>query len=197
MRAPTAQPATTQPVERILGVYEGQRPGRTVVVIGGMHGNEPAGIMAARSVLAQLRSRGIDMAGKLVGVAGNLQAIAIDQRYMERDLNRGWTVDSCRRVNDPDAQAQLRPEDVEQRGLLDVFRPLEAESAEPLAFLDLHSTSGPAAPFSIIPDVARNRDLALSLPIPTVLGLEEILEGVMFGYLVDRGHMGVAVEGGQ
>ncbi len=195
MGAPTTQPTADPPVERIIGVYEGQRPGRTVVAIGGMHGNEPGGILAVRSVLAQLRGRRIDLAGKLVGVAGNLQAIALDQRYMERDLNRGWTVESCRRVSA--SPAGLSPEDLEQRGLLEVFRPLEEESGEPLAFLDLHSTSGPAAPFSIIPDVARNREFALSLPIPTVLGLEEILEGVMFGYLVDRGHMGVAVEGGQ
>src|SRR5690606_25430509 len=134
-------------------------------------------------------------AGKLVGVAGNLQAIAADQRYLERDLNRGWTPETCVRVAKP--RPDETPEDAEQRGLLEVFGPLEAESPHPLVFLDLHSTSGPAAPFSIIPDVARNRELALSLPVPTVLGLEEILEGVMFGYLVDRGHMGVAVEGGQ
>lgn len=195
MRAPTPEPAKTRPVERILGVVEGRRPGKTVVAIGAMHGNEPAGVEAVRSVMAQLRRRGTDLAGKLVGVAGNMQAIAADRRYLSRDLNRGWTVESCRRVSQP--RPDETPEDAEQRELLEVFRPLEAESREPLVFLDLHSTSGPAAPFSIISDVARNRELALPLPIPTLLGLEEILEGVMFGYLVDRGHMGVAVEGGQ
>lgn len=189
------QRARTRPVERILGVVEGRRPGRTVIAIGGMHGNEPAGLQAVRTVLGTLRRAGVDMAGKLVGVAGNLQAIAADRRYLERDLNRGWTPETCLRVAKP--HADETPEDAEQRGLLEVFGPLEAESPHPLVFLDLHSTSGPAAPFSIISDVARNRDLALRLPIPTVLGLEEILEGVMFGYLVDRGHMGVAVEGGQ
>lgn len=194
-RGAAAQPAASRPVQRIVGVYEGDRPGRTVIVVGGMHGNEPAGLQAVRTVLAELRRRGVDMAGKLVGVAGNLQAIAADQRYLERDLNRGWTPETCVRVAKP--RQGESPEDAEQRGLLEVFGPLEAESPHPLVFLDLHSTSGPAAPFSIIPDVARNRALALVLPIPTVLGLEEILEGVMFGYLVDRGHMGVAVEGGQ
>ncbi|MCX4242726.1 succinylglutamate desuccinylase/aspartoacylase family protein [Paraliomyxa miuraensis] len=182
-------------VERILGVVEGRRPGRTVIAIGGMHGNEPAGLDAVQTVLRELSRRNVDLAGKLVGVAGNLQAIAADRRYLERDLNRGWTPQTCERVAKP--RPGETPEDAEQRGLLEVFGPLEAESPQPLVFVDLHSTSGPAAPFSIIPDVTRNRELALRLPIPTVLGLEEILEGVMFGYLVDRGHMGVAIEGGQ
>ncbi|MEM7157253.1 MAG: succinylglutamate desuccinylase/aspartoacylase family protein [Myxococcota bacterium] len=195
MRASTAQPATRRRLDRIVGVYEGARPGKTVIAIGGMHGNEPAGIEAIRSVLGQLRERGTDVAGKLVGVAGNLQALQADQRFLTRDLNRGWTVRDCERLATPSAADT--PEDLEQRQLLEVFGPLEAESDEPLVFVDLHSTSGPAAPFSIIPDVERNRRLALSLPIPTVLGLEEILEGAMFGYLCDRGHMGLAVEGGQ
>lgn len=195
MRGPSPQPASTRSVERIIGVFEGRRPGKTVIAIGAMHGNEPGGLHAVRSVLAQLHRHQIDFAGKLVGVAGNLQAIEADQRFLSRDLNRGWTVESCQRVAAP--RPDESPEDAEQRELLEVFRPLEAESQDPLVFLDLHSTSGPAAPFSIIPDVARNRELALSLPIPTLLGLEEILEGVMFGYLCDRGHMGVAVEGGQ
>ena len=195
MHASAAQPAARRPVERILGVYEGDRPGQTVIAIGGMHGNEPAGIEAIRSVLGQLRQRGTRFAGKLVGVAGNLQALAADQRFLTRDLNRGWTPRECQRL--ATEQPGETPEDREQRQLLEVFGPLEAESNQPLVFIDLHSTSGPAAPFSIIPDVRRNRRLALSLPIPTVLGLEEILEGAMFGYLCDRGHMGLAVEGGQ
>lgn len=195
MRAPGPQSTTTRPVERILGVVEGRRPGKTVIAFGGLHGNEPAGLEAVRSVLAQLQRPGTDLAGKLVGVAGNLQAIAADQRFLARDLNRGWTAESCRRIVTP--HADECPEDREQRELLELIRPLEAESRDPLVILDLHSTSGPAAPFSIIPDVARNRQLALSLPIPTLLGLEEILEGAMFGYLCSRGHMGVGVEGGQ
>jgi hypothetical protein len=195
MGGPSVQATTARPLNRIIGVYEGRRPGRTVIAIGGMHGNEPAGIKAITAVLTELRERDVDMAGTLVGVVGNVQALAAEQRFVEHDLNRGWTPQTCERVKTP--RPDESPEDAEQRGLLEVFGPLEAESDHPLVFLDLHSTSGPAAPFSIIPDVARNRELALQLPIPTVLGLEEILEGVMFGYLVDRGHMGVAVEGGQ
>ncbi len=166
-----------------------------MIAIGALHGNEPAGVEAVRSVLATLARRQVDMAGKLVGVIGNLQATAAQQRYLARDLNRGWLPEACRKVTTP--QPDESPEDAEMRGLLELFGPLEAESTEPLVLLDLHSTSGPAAPFSIIPDVQRNRDLALRLPIPTVLGLAEIVEGAMLPYMIERGHAGIAVEGGQ
>ncbi|MEM9453710.1 MAG: succinylglutamate desuccinylase/aspartoacylase family protein [Myxococcota bacterium] len=193
MGGPTT-PNETRPIERILGVHEG-RPGRTIIALGGVHGDEPASIRAVLAVLAELRRGQPDMTGTLVGVTGNVQALAANRRFIDRDLNRGWTAQSCRRAlaGPPDDNA----EDTEQRELLEVFGTLEIESPYPLVFLDLHSTSGPAAPFSIIPDVARNRELALPLPIPTVLGLEEIIDNPILGYLTDRGHMGTAVEGGQ
>ncbi len=185
----------TRPGQRIIGRFEGRRPGRTVVAVGALHGNEPAGVEAIEAVLAELARRDVDMAGTLVGVVGNLQASAAFERYLERDLNRGWAPESCDRVATP--RPDESPEDAEQRGLLEVFGPLEEQSSEPLVFLDLHSTSGPAAPFSIIPDVERNRQLALPLPLPTVLGLAEIVQGAMLPYMIDRGHAGIAVEGGQ
>jgi succinylglutamate desuccinylase len=46
-------------------------------------------------------------------------------------------------------------------------------------------------------DVLRNRPVAFSLPVPLILGIEEILEGSLMGYLCDLGHVAVAVEGGQ
>ena len=138
----STKPDETRTVERILGVHEG-RPGRTIIALGGVHGDEPASIRAVQAVLADLARRKLDITGKLVGIAGNVQAIAANRRFIDRDLNRGWTAHSCRRVlaGPPDADA----EDAEQRELLEAFGPLEIESPYPLVFLDLHSTSGPAA----------------------------------------------------
>ena len=46
-------------------------------------------------------------------------------------------------------------------------------------------------------DVLRNRKVAFALPIPVILGIEEILEGALLGWLCDLGHVAVAIEGGQ
>jgi len=180
---------------RVLGRHGGGRPGPTVVVTGGVHGNEPAGCEALLRVLAQLERERLPLRGELWAVAGNLRALAAGRRYIDRDLNRRWIrEDIARIVNTGPEEAA---EDSEQLELLELFAPLLARARAPIVFFDLHSTSGPAAPFSCMADVLRNRAVALALPLPVVLGLEEVLDGSLLGYLCDLGHIGVAVEGGQ
>lgn len=177
----------------MLGRRSGARPGPTVVAFGGIHGNEPAGVAAIGRVLRRLD--GLPLRGELVGLAGNLRAMAAGRRYVDRDLNRRWTGEHIARI--VNAGADEASEDRETVELLQVIVPLIRAAREPIVFLDLHSTSGPARPFSCMADVLRNRRIALALPIPVVLGLEEVLEGSMLGYFCDLGHVGVAVEGGQ
>jgi len=167
-----------------------------VLVTGGVHGNEPAGIIAVQRVLTALEAGKTPFRGSLTGIAGNRSGLAQGARYLDRDLNRRWLVDDMIALlrRDP---AQDSPEDREQRELLHLFAPMLKEAREPLVFIDLHSTSGDGAPFSCMADVIRNRTIAFSLGIPVVLGLEEVIDGSMLGFLCDLGHVGVAIEGGQ
>lgn len=182
-------------VERVLGRLSGGRPGPTVVALGAVHGNEPAGVTAIGRVFERLRRDGLPLRGELVGLAGNLRALGERRRFVDRDLNRRWTAENIARlVNSGGDEAS---EDGETLGLLAAIVPLLRTARGPVVFLDLHSTSGPARPFSCMADVLRNRQIALSLPIPVVLGLEEVIDGSMLGYFCDLGHVGVAVEGGQ
>lgn len=177
---------------RVLGRYSTGRPGPTVVVIGAIHGNEPAGLSAIQRVLARLAAQATPLRGELVGVSGNLRALRAGRRYVDRDLNRRWTPENIAKITRGGPETS---EDRETLELLQVFVPLMRRGR--VSFIDLHSTSGPSTPFSCMADVLRNRPLALALPIPVVLGLEEVIEGSMLGYLCDLGHVGVAVEGGQ
>jgi succinylglutamate desuccinylase len=167
-----------------------------VVLIGGMHGNEPTGPRAIARVLGELSERGAPIAGRLVGLAGNLGALAAGRRFLARDLNRGWTRGEVGALLDPASVREL-PEDHEQRELLRAIVPLLSGARAPVVFLDLHSTSGDSPPFTCLSDVLRNRAVALSFPVPVVLGIEEILDGTILGYLCDLGHVAVAVEGGR
>lgn len=181
--------------KRVIGRHTTGRPGPTVVATGGVHGNEPAGLHALRRVLARLAGERMPLRGELWAVAGNLRALAEDRRFIDRDLNRRWTREAMSElVNAGPGEAA---EDHEQLELLTTLAPLLVRGGPPIVFLDLHTTSGPAAPFSCMPDVLRNRAIALAMPIPLVLGLEEVLEGSLLGYLCDMGHIGVAVEAGQ
>ncbi len=180
---------------RVLGRHTSGRPGPTVVVTGGVHGNEPAGCEALLRVLARLEREQVSLRGELWGVAGNLRALAAGRRYIDRDLNRRWIREDIARIVNAGPEEAI--EDHEQLELLELFAPMLARARAPIVFFDLHSTSGPAAPFSCMADVLRNRGVALALPLPVVLGLEEVLDGSLLGYLCDLGHIGVAVEGGQ
>ncbi|MDC0675001.1 succinylglutamate desuccinylase/aspartoacylase family protein [Nannocystis radixulma] len=189
---PSTRPHSPGAHPRVLGRYSSGRPGPTVVCIGALHGNEPAGLSAISRVLARLQDGGVPLRGELIGVAGNRRALIEERRFVDRDLNRRWSPDNIARIA---AGTIETSEDQETRELLAVFLPLLRRG--PVHFIDLHSTSGLSTPFSCMADVLRNRPLALALPIPVVLGLEEVIEGSMLGYLCDLGHVGVAIEGGQ
>ncbi|MDH3592014.1 MAG: succinylglutamate desuccinylase/aspartoacylase family protein, partial [Planctomycetota bacterium] len=123
--------------DRLLGRYETQRPGPTLLIVAGLHGNEPAGALAAKSVCRKLHAAAPPLKGSLVCVAGNPEALAKRSRFLDEDLNRCW---------DPPAVAALRAADPAadnceqraQRELLELFDSLP----RPAYALDLHTTSG-------------------------------------------------------
>jgi succinylglutamate desuccinylase len=193
-----------EPLQRELGSYSSGIAGPLTVIVGGLHGNEPAGVLAARRVLRQLGSRRPALRGRLVALAGNVSALRQSVRFVERDLNRLWTEGevgplhgSGERASDPPLSASDdRREQVELLALIEG----ELARLDPkhgAIFLDLHSTSGGGPPFAIIGDTLHNRRLALALGIPVILGLEETVDGTLLGWLAGRGHTAVGIEGGQ
>lgn len=182
---------------RILGRVAGRRPGPMLVVMAGVHGNEPSGLRAVERVLAELGERGADLAGDFVALAGNRQALSRGVRYVVRDFNRSWTpkrVESIRLRHEEEA---LEAEDREQVELLACFEAVFGSARGKTHILDLHSTSGAGAPFVVLADTLRNRAFAARIKAPVVLGLEEQLEGTLLNFLSDEGHVTVAFEGGQ
>lgn len=187
---------------RVLGRLRGPRPGPTLVVVGGLHGNEPAGVRALERVVGALRPRVEELRGDFVALSGNRAALARGRRYLDRDLNRAWTEERVRRIREGRAASvsggpEEGAEDREQRELLDVLDRLEEEARGPVSVLDLHTTSGLGGPFSTVADTLRNRALALELPVPLILGLEELVDGTLLDYLDRRGLVTVVFEGGQ
>lgn len=181
---------------RWLGAYEGERPGPTMIVVGGIHGNEPAGVLAVERVMQELRQRRVDMCGRLLGLAGNRNALEQQVRYIARDLNRRWYPDHLARLRDQPRE-QDSPEDTEQRELLHIFDRLDERFDHPLVVLDLHSFSAEGPPFSVVADTLRNRAIAYELRVPIIFGLEEAVDGTLLGYLADLGHIAIGFEAGR
>lgn len=192
-----AQPVLQGPeVERVLGSLRGAQPGPTLVCIGGLHGNEPAGVRALQRVLARLVPRESAMRGDLVALAGNRPALAVGRRFLDRDLNRAWTDERLARLRQRGAAPEL-VEDREQIELLEAFEAAVAAARGPVYLLDLHTTSGPGGPFITFGDMLPHRELAAHIPVPMILGLEELLDGTLSTFLGRHGIVGLAFEAGQ
>ncbi len=190
-----ARGAAQGELPRCLGMVEGRAQGPTVVIVGGLHGNEPAGLFAAWDVLDELAERADVLRGRVVAFSGNRAALLRGARFASRDLNRGWDAANLERLVASPWLA-LEAEDREQRELCEAFLALERDS-HALAFIDLHTTSGETEPFVCFEDTDDNRRLAFSLPVVGVTGLEKAVHASMLSWCVARGHVGISFEAGQ
>jgi len=182
--------------ERVLGRVSGFRDGATLLCIGGLHGNEPAGVMAIRRVLEALAPRRGELRGDFVALAGNRAALAEGKRFLHRDLNRAWTEERLDRLR-VEGHLNGHPEDREQVELLAAIEEVVEGARGPVYLLDLHTTSGHGGPFTTFGDTLPNRDFASHIPVPMVLGLEELVEGTLLAYLGRHGIVGATYETGQ
>ena len=188
-------PAQSPGFPRLLGSYGGDTPGPLVIGIGGMHGNEPAGVFALQQVLHSLHTRRPSFRGKLLALTGNRVALARDCRYIDEDFNRLWVPERLEGTRG--RCAEPTSEEQEKRELLAVIEMALAQRQGPAVFLDLHTTSAEGQPFVVIGDSLSNRRFAFGLQAPVILGLEEQLEGTLLNYLSEQGHVVIGFEGGQ
>jgi len=79
--------------DHLIGRYGGHPGGPLLLCVGGLHGNEPAGVLALRRVLATLAETRPPFRGQIVGLAGNLTALSRRIRFVHEDLNRVWTLE--------------------------------------------------------------------------------------------------------
>ncbi len=183
--------------DRVLGRIRGRQPGPTLIAVGGIHGNETAGVLALQRVVEGLETRPDLLSGQLLALVGNRGALARERRFLGRDLNRMWTPERMAALHGRGPVGGLEPERAEQRELLRILDGALADARGHVLFMDLHTTSGPGRPFTTLTDAALSRELASTIPVPLVLGLGAMLEGTLAGYLTHRGIPSVVFEGGR
>ena len=179
-----------------------------MLCIASLHGNEPAGMIALERVFDELSGAGLPLRGDLVGLRGNLQALGVGARFVDEDLNRVWqrervdavleSLNSGGSSGDGDRFPMVGSAELaEQRDLLAAIREESRRARGAIHVLDLHTTSSESAPFATVGDTLQNRELALRLPVPLVLGLEEQIDGAMLQYFDRLGWRSIGIEGGQ
>ena len=191
---------------RNIGTYDQGHAGPLVIVLGGMHGNEPAGVQALQTVfemlaLEPIHNRSFRFRGRLVGLRGNRRALARGQRFLDRDLNRAWRPDRVEHIRQQPKDGLVN-EAAEQKELMQCieeeiarYRPTQA------VLFDLHTTTADGGIFSLTTDDLPSLELATSLHAPVVKGLVRGIEGTILHYFTEAvtgcPTRGVAFEAGQ
>ena len=148
-------------------------------MLAGLHGNEPAGVRALQR-LADAGARPRLTRGRLVGIVGNLGALAVGRRFVDCDLNRSFGPGNLARLA---SEGATLAEEHELLALLAAFSgALERSVATELVVLDLHTTSSPGADFTIVGDDPESIALARVLPPSVVLGMTGGLRGTTLDY---------------
>lgn len=180
---------------RVIGDVGPKDKGPLVVFVAGIHGNEPAGVQALEQLLKQISQHRTILQGRVLALKGNTNALHRKVRYIHNDLNRLWTNDNIARLPmDGNDSSELQ----EMHQILSLLEEAIAHaSGRPIYFFDLHTTSGRSRPFLTINDAMINSKFAENFNDPTILGIEESLDGAFLSYINQLGYVAVGYEGGQ
>ena len=185
-----------RPAAHLIASIRGSLPGPTLIILGGIHGNEPAGVLAAERVWLRMQKRRAVLRGEVVLLRGNTRALEQRVRYINADLNRQWTAQNVRTAELEQDTPEVS-ERLEQSELLTVIREAANRARGEIYFVDLHTTSAHGQPFATVGDTLRNRRFALNFPLTIVLGLEEQIDGTLLEYVNNLGAITMGVEAGQ
>lgn len=181
-------------VQRNLGTITNQKNGTTVIAFGGIHGNERAGVNALITVFKTIKEKKIPVFGNFYGIAGNLNALQKNIRFETVDLNRIWT---NKNIQFLESNQAITNEDKELKEIYLRIKHITQKHSGPFYFLDLHTTSAETQPFITISDSLNNRRFSSNFNIPTILGIEEFLDGPLLTYINEFGHVALGFEAGQ
>jgi len=182
-------------MDRILGILEGSQPGPLVICVAAIHGNEQIGIHAFRNVFSAIQKHNIPLKGKLVGIAGNLQAIEANTRYLDYDLNRCWKQEIITSILEDTYREAAENEEV--KAIYDLIEQESQGNYTLKVIADLHATSADKGNFVVVPDDEGEHKVIRALQLPVVLGLDEHLKGTLVSYYHHKhGYVSFAFEGG-
>ncbi len=168
--------------ERIIAKHIGAKQGPLLVVFGGMHGNEPAGIRAIEMMSKMLDVEPItnpefSLSGSFIGMIGNLQAYHAGKRFISYYLNRSWTPENLDIV-EKSKEENLKDELLEIKQILKIIRrEIKELNPEKIVLLDLHTTSSYGGIFSIATDDEESIKIAVGLHAPVIKGMLKGIRG--------------------
>ena len=172
---------------RLIGRFDGNADGPMLVCLGGIHGNEPAGVIAIDLIMKMLEVEPITnpdflFRGHMVGLRGNLKALRAKKRFIREDLNRALKADKVREILSSDPAA-LEAEDEEVYQLINAMQ-FEINRVNPssVIVLDLHTTTAFGGIFVLTANHDESIRVGVSMNAPVITGFDDLLAGTTMGY---------------
>jgi succinylglutamate desuccinylase len=184
--------------DRIIGKYVGEAEGPMLLCLAGMHGNEPAGVTALDFLLKMLEiepitNPGFKFHGSIVGIRGNLQALARGSRFIEKDLNRSLQAEHVEFVLTQEVDS-LRTEDLEIYGLISTIkREIKEIAPNRVVVLDLHTTTAFGGIFTLTSNESESIRIGVDMHAPVITGFEAVLKGTTMGYFKPENFSGLQI----
>jgi len=176
-------------MNRVIGEHIGTKGGPLLIILGAMHGNEPAGVKAIDLTLKMLEVEPIknpdfQYKGSMLGLIGNMEAYRRGERFINKDLNRCWIKEDIDDILDKET---LTEEELEMRDILSIIKKsIVKHSPSEVVILDLHTTSSDGGIFSIVGDDDSCLQIAKQIHAPVVLGMLEGLRGTTLHYFTEE-----------
>lgn len=184
--------------ERIIGSLEGSGEGPAVVILAGIHGNEPSGVQALQNVFNMLGAVPENIRGRIIGIRANIGALRSKVRYIDEDMNRIWFPGIIEQIRNTPLEQLASSERKEIKEVLKLLDGVIAETdREKIILADLHSFSAEGCMFAITAPKEQHTKLLSNMHIPMIFGIENTLRGTALRYYQDEGHLTFALEGGQ
>ena len=174
-------------MQRVVGRYTGQNRGPLLIVIGGLHGNEPAGVKALERMFSMLDQEPrtnpqFCFNGRLLGIRGNLRAMRQGKRFIVKDLNRQWNEENIDRVLHA-APHTLDSEDQEMKEIIElVHQEIEDYRPDKIIVLDFHTTTAYGGIFCIPTNDPESIRIAAELHAPVITGLLDTVKATSLHY---------------
>ncbi|MCC5942177.1 MAG: succinylglutamate desuccinylase/aspartoacylase family protein [Balneolaceae bacterium] len=185
--------------ERLCWHYNSEKPGPVLVLLVGIHGNEPAGVEAVKRIAKKSANFEGRFYGSVYAIAGNLKALEQGVRYIDTDLNRLWELFNTSRDYSLKNGA-VKPveylESLEIKRVIEAIINRHADQLDDFVFADLHTTSSQSCAFILLNDTLSNRELARKFPVPQILGIEENIQGTLLSYINNLGFRALGFEAG-
>ncbi len=183
-------------MNRIVNEKSGSDKKVLMIVIGGIHGNELSGVKAINNTFATLEESNISIHGKIIGIAGNLQAIEAKKRFLKYDLNRCWTQEFIDATLTKSSEL-CENEDIELKELYHLISNLLNEGYQQTIIVDLHATSADNGSFIVNAGMPAQDSVVKSLRLPIVMNLDDYIHGTLLRYFKGPNVTAFAFEGGQ